>query len=163
MRTWDFLLDRWPPGQGGIKAMPRHPIQEIGFPPLARGRAGWLKDRILAVVAGGVPELRYHLGDPIRWRRRPGALPWWEARQRIGGRVTPEEFRRAVDELLAEGRLVEAWLERPDMRDGSHLLVMPGRLEALPLAVARSRGRADVLEREPWARSLRPGSADAPS
>lgn len=141
--------------------MSEHPISTLGSPPPARDRSAWLAGRILEVVAEGKPTYRYEDRRVLVGRRGAGALPRWEVRQIVGGRVTAGEFAAAVEALLAEGELIEAWLMRPDRRDASHLLVLPGRHEEFPRAVACARGRADVLAAEPWAASIASGSAGA--
>jgi hypothetical protein len=67
-----------------------------------------------------------------------------------GVRVSAADFAQAVEELLAEGKLIEVWLQQVDDRDASHLLMIPGLSEALRRPVARARGTPEVLEAEPW-------------
>jgi len=115
-------------------------------------------------VGAGVPRLSpgsdgvygYH----GLWWHRPGALPWWEARQRVGGRVGVPAFRGAVDGLIGRGRLIEVWLAAAGRRAPGHALVLPGHAEALPRGVVRARGRGDVLAREPWAAALGAAGTD---
>ncbi len=141
--------------------MSEQQISTLGSPPPARDRSAWLAGRILAVVAEGMPCYHFERGRMIPGRRGVGALQRWVVRQGVGGRVSSGEFAAAVESLLAGGRLLEVWLERPDRRVASHLLVLPGRSAELPRTVACARGLADVLAAEPWARSIAAESAGA--
>jgi hypothetical protein len=86
--------------------------------------------------------------------------PWWQLRQRLGGRVDADAFRAAVDRLIAGGELLEVWLARPDRRDAAHVLLLPGHSAALSRPVARARGNPEALRREPWWHELAgPGSS----
>src|SRR5205823_3542415 len=100
-----------------------------------------LRQRIIEAIR--VPRFRRGSGEGS-W----GWRPWWSVRQAIGGRVRTEAFRRAVEELLAQGALVEAWLEARDQRARPHVLLLPGALGELDRAVCEVRGREDVLRRE---------------
>jgi hypothetical protein len=124
-------------------------IATIGAPAERLSRPEAIKARILRVVAAGGcwPGWR---GEPDRWRHLPGTLPWWEVRQRLGGRVSASDFAGAVEDLLAEGRLIEVWLQQVDDRDAPHLLMLPGRSGGLKRPVARARGDPVVLTAEPW-------------
>jgi hypothetical protein len=112
-----------------------------------RGRG--LRSRILELVRAGVPR-RHGDARGEGWWHRPGALPWSETRQRVGGRVKAAEFTAAVEDLMAEGNLIEVWLRMAGRRAPSHVLLLPDHPEALRHPVARARGLAEVLEEEPW-------------
>jgi len=124
-------------------------IATIGPPPQRPTRAELVRAGILRVIAAGVCWPGF-LGYPDRWPARPGAMPWWTVRQRVGGRVSAADFAAAVEGLLAEGRLIEVWLERRDGRSIPHLLMIPGCSEALSRPVAQARGKPEVLAAEPW-------------
>jgi hypothetical protein len=133
--------------------MPMQEILTLGAPPSAPGRPEWLQGRLVRVVADGV-SYRTFWPEGIAWRHRPGIMPWWAARQLVGGRVSAAEFRAAVETLLSEGRLIEVRLARGDGRDAPHLLIVPRRVKELPREVAQVRGLRRVLEAESWARAL---------
>ena len=125
-------------------------------------RAVWLRLRIIRLIDAGVPRMEF-VGDFLTggervqtgWEQAPGSCAWWALRQHLGGRVTAAEFADAIDALIAEGLLIEVWLAPPDRRQTPHCLLLPGRSEGLRHPVARARGRADVLSREPWHGALR--------
>src|SRR5689334_1180043 len=115
-------------GQGRFKAPPRQPeIVEIGAPPVPADRAARLRARVLEVVRVGIP--RYGWPDTTRqvgWFKHPGAAPWHDLRQRVGGRVRGDEFRGAVESLLASGELLELWLAPRGAGSAGHVLIIPG-------------------------------------
>lgn len=80
-------------------------------------------------------------GEP----RRTGSVCWWELRHQLGGRVKVATFRPVLEELMAEGRLVEVWLDGPYGRQAPHALVLVEAVRFLRYPVAQARGRADVL------------------
>src|SRR5438270_13856729 len=92
-----------------------------------------LKSRILEIVASG---------SQLPWSRvpGPGCVPWWEARQRVGGKFAQADFVAAVGELLAEGRLIEGWLQVRGRTTTSHVLLMPGRSEAMIYPIRQAKG-----------------------
>lgn len=119
------------------------------------------------VTLGGLPQrpdpatnLRRRILEALRaggtWSQDgvPGARPWWALRQAVGGRVDAATFAQAVEDLMAEGKVVEVWLRVPDRREPPHLLLLPGSRVPLRYPVARARGRPEVLAREPWANEL---------
>lgn len=78
-------------------------------------------------------------GDAIRW-------PWWALRQALGGYVRSQQVRAAVEELIAEGRLLEVWDTSRGRRQPRHTLV---RREFWARhswrRISRIRGRGDTL------------------
>lgn len=150
-------IGKAPPGQQqGMRKTPK--IVTVGAPPVPEDEGERLRARILDVARSGVPR---HSWDPERgwchkgeWLVRLGGWPWWEMRQRVGGRVPEAAFRAAVDELLARGQLLEVWLKPRGRRTPDHILLVPGGGAELPRPVAQARGRSDVLAREPWAGRL---------
>jgi hypothetical protein len=56
-----------------------------------------------------------------------GRLPWRIVRQQLGGVVKAHTFRRLVDELVADGRLIELWHTDGLRRVLRHSLVLPSR------------------------------------
>jgi hypothetical protein len=125
-------------------------------------RPEWLRGRIIRLIEAGVPRMEYVGGFAVGrervqmgWEQAPGSHAWWALRQRLGGRVTAAEFADAIDALIAEGLLIEVWLTPPARRQTPHCLLLPGRSDGLRHPVARARGRADVLSREPWHGALR--------
>ena len=116
-----------PPGVVTVGELPRY------------DRSAWLRARIVGLIdAGGT------------WRQPAGAESLWSIRQRVGGRVGTPEFRRAVEELLAAGTLIEAWLQPSGAKEPGHVLLIPGRSDALKSPVVKARGRLEVMDREPW-------------
>jgi len=112
-----------------------------------------LRARILDLVSKGVPRAPCdERGDG--WWQRPGAMLRWEARVRVGDRVPAEAFGRAVEGLIEDGLVIEAWLEPVGRRTPSRVLVLPGRSDALRGRVIRARARPEVLAGEPWAAAL---------
>jgi len=79
-------------------------------------------------------------------RKRKGVVRWWELRQNLGGAYSTEVVRGVVDELIAQGELLEAWFQPPARHDPHHWLVLPHALDLLP-GVHKIRGRRDVVER----------------
>jgi hypothetical protein len=126
-------------------------ISIIGAPPPRPSRAESVKAALLRAVAAGL------CWSDDRWQYPPGTLPWWEARIRLGGRVPAAAFAGAVEDLLAEGKLIEVWLERSGGRDAPHLLMIPGKSSALKRPVAQARGQPEVLAAEPWYAGLSGG------
>ena len=128
-------------------------IITIGEIPTPDDRMTWIRSRVLELLARGVPR---HPGDDRGdgWWHRPGALPWWEVRTRIGGRVVAAAFAEAVEGLIGDGLVIEAWLAAHGRQTPSHVLMLPGRSGALKRPVVRARGHAGVLANEPWARDL---------
>lgn len=104
------------------------------------------RSRLLSVVEQGEPP-----------RYGPGACRWSEARRRLGGGWVPSRvFQQVVDELVAEGALVECWLHpgyHPPSR-APHVLLLPYFSGPLPAPVVRARGREDVLRKCPATRYL---------
>lgn len=142
--------------QGSIKAAPQTPVVvTLGAPPTPEDDRERLKKRIIGLLRAGVPRL-YRAEERGPWLTPPGACAWWEMRQRVGGRTARADFRAAVDDLLAEGRLIEVWLALPGRRTPAHALLLPGASAALRHPVAQARGRSDVLAGEPWAAALGP-------
>jgi hypothetical protein len=126
-------------------------IAIIGTRPPRPSRPEVIKAAILRAVAAGL------CWSGNRWRHLPGTLPWWELRIRIGGRVSADAFAQAIEDLLAEGQLIEVWLARADGRDAPHLLMLPGKSSALKRPVAQARGKPEVLAAEPWYAGLSGG------
>lgn len=139
--------------QGLGKATPRRrEIVEIRSPG-NHDRGRWLQDRIVALIRAGLP--RFTEDDRAKvWWHRPGALPWWEVRQRIGGRIRTEVFAEAIENLLAEGSLIEVWTKMLGARPDGHILMLPGHSDALRWPVVRARALREVLEQESWAQRL---------
>ncbi len=125
----------------------------IGAIPTPDDATTWLRSRVLDLLARGVPrEPRDGRGDG--WWHRPGALPWWELRTRVGGRVDAATFSGVAEGLIADGLVIEAWLTTPGRRAPSHVLLLPGHSAALKYPVVRARGHAALLAGEPWAPAL---------
>jgi len=90
------------------------------------------------------------LGTYSRSDQRPRPWSWWQVRHRLGGVVDTEAFRAIVQELLAEGLLVDVVEETGDRRMPRHLLVLVARWTLYDWASARIiavEGREDVLRR----------------
>jgi hypothetical protein len=129
------------------------PIITIGEIPTPADSTTRLRARILELLARGVPRSSWDdRGDG--WWYRPGALPWWEVRTRVGGRVAGVMFVEAVEGLIGDGLVIEAWLAARGRRTPSHVLLLPGHSDVLNSAVVRARGRAGVLANEPWSAAL---------
>jgi hypothetical protein len=112
-----------------------------------------VRSRVLELLSRGVPrEPSDDRGDG--WWHRPGALPWWELRTRVGGRVASTTFAGAVEGLIADGRVIEVWLAAHGRRTPSHVLLLPGHSGALKGRVVRARGHEGVIAGEPWASAL---------
>jgi hypothetical protein len=82
--------------------------------------------------------------------QRPKVWPFWYLRHILGGAVATEQFRRVVDELLAEGTALELTQETGVRRTPKHLLVLVARWEDYnfdPVTLLTVRGQPDVLER----------------
>ena len=128
-------------------------IITVGEIPTPDDTATWLRSRVLELLARGVPRVPSDdRGDG--WWHRPGALPWWELRTRVGGRVDTATFAGIAEGLIAEGLVIEAWLVARGRRTPSHVLLLPGHSGALKDPVVCARGNAGVLANEPWAAAL---------
>ena len=137
-------------------------IITIGEIPTPDDRRTWIRSRVLEILARGIPrDPGDDRGDG--WWHRPGALPWWEVRTRIGGRVAAAAFAAAVEGMIADGLVIEAWLAARGRQVPSHVLMLPGHSRTLKSPVVRARGHASVLAEEPWAEGLgRPARPDLP-
>jgi hypothetical protein len=136
-----------------MTALPKN-VKTIGILECKRAHAITC-NRILEILRKGEPRTswdadRHRWALQGEWFHRPGAMPWWAVRQRLGGRVRARAFRFCVDTLLSEGQLIEVWLDAPTRHVPPHSLLLPGHSEALSYPVARAAGREDVLAREPW-------------
>lgn len=134
-------MDRPIKGPSGV----RQGIVTLGGPPQRPDPGAKLRQRILeALETGG------------SWSQDgvPGARPWWAVRKAVGGRVNAVTFAQAVEELIAEGKVIEVWLSMPDRREPPHLLVLPSFRVVLRYPVARARGRPEVLALAPWSKEL---------
>lgn len=143
--------------QGASKATASGGLIEVGNHPTPPDPHARLIARIMDLIARGKRWGYEDAGRPDpehQWWIWPGVCPWWEARQGIGGRTPSERFRRAVDDLLTEGRLIEVWLVQRDDRTAPHLLMIPGHSAALRRPVARARGNPKAIRREPWGPAL---------
>jgi hypothetical protein len=109
-----------------------------GALPVIPGERERLKGRILRML----PARGYRWLNP---EASGGVCNWAYIRQDLGGRVPAEEFRSLVEELLAEGRLVEVWLREETARKAPHLLALPESVPHLRRPVAVARGRAELL------------------
>jgi hypothetical protein len=78
----------------------------------------------------------------------PGWIPWYRARQRAGGKWSGEQFRGAVDRLISEGLLIEAWLFRKRGIPPRHILRLAGLSDPWPATPIKLRGIQRVLEAE---------------
>src|SRR5205823_4119120 len=112
--------------QGKIKANSRQSqtapaIVSVGAMPAPPTAVDHLKARILAIVAAGEPRFAH-----CSFHHAPGVMPWWDVRQRVGGKFARRDFVAAVEALLAEGRLIEAWLRPRGRATPSHVLIRPG-------------------------------------
>jgi hypothetical protein len=138
--------------QGKAKAVPSRQKIVIEGTLGPRDQASLVLTRVVRVIASGV-----RLGP---WWGFPGAVPWWLVRRQLGGRVGAQQFRTAVDVLLAAGRVIEVWLEPLGLKDPSHVLLLPKCSGALRRPIAMARGRADVLRAEPWFARLEARAAE---
>jgi hypothetical protein len=137
------------------------PVVTIGNIPTPDNTKTWVRKRVLELLAKGIPRHSFDdRGDG--WWHRPGALPWWELRTRVGGRVDAATFAEVAEGLIADGLVIEAWLAAPGRRTPSHVLLLPGQSSALKEPVVQARGHAGVLANEPWASALTPESPPWP-
>lgn len=126
----------------------------IGNLPARRAQDALIRHRLFRAVWYGQPgPLRFGRPQQVENGMQRGVLRWSECRRALGGRVDAAAFRRAVDELVAAGRLIEVWM-RARNRMISHGLLIPGFSSALPYPVCMARGREDVMAREVWAEGL---------
>ena len=112
-------------------------VVELGDFPPRPAKESWAKQRILDVVARGEPP-----------RYPPGAQRYQQTRRGVGGGWVPSRlFRRLVDELVEEGRLLECWLDPGlyDERYAPHVLIRPDMTPGpLQTRVVRARGRESI-------------------
>ncbi len=94
----------------------------------------------------------YHLADTPRLGRcyflSADRWSWAALRQIIGGRVRAAHFRRLVDELIAEGKVVEVWEAKVDGWSWrhQHVLVLAERFHTIAwYRLVEVVGREDVL------------------
>jgi hypothetical protein len=118
-------------------------VIEVGTMPEPIGPVAHIKSRILTIL--GQPWAPYgQLLDP------PGSMSWHQVRVRIGGKFRQADFVAAVGQLLAEGEIIEVWLQRRGRSSPAHLLMMPGCSDSLDYPIRKAKGRAEVLASEPW-------------
>jgi len=116
---------------------------------VARKQQGGDKDAI--IEKGRVPK-KPSAHEVLRRRvlefvgKKGGVVRWWELRQNLGGVYSTEAVREVVDELIAEGKLLEAWFQPPTRHEPHHWLVLPQALDLLP-GVHKIRRCAGVVER----------------
>lgn len=73
---------------------------------------------------------------------------WWILRGRIGGRVDAKTFRRLIDELEAEGKVIEVWEQRHPRRQAAHWVLSPKHFDKHDwIAIAKVIGREDIITR----------------
>ena len=87
---------------------------------------------------------RVNLGS---WRLPPGVASYSDARRHVGGSIATRDFRAGLEELLAEGSLLECWGTDETGRSWRHRLINPGR-RAEAGRIIQVRGRRDLVERE---------------
>lgn len=116
----------------------RTEIAEIGSVPPPPSPLEKAKRRVLEVVTRGT-------GDWACCNPVPGVATWWGVRRYLGGAYSRELVREAVEALLAEGKLLEAWWQDHTARKPRHWLVLPSSLTHLP-GVHKLRGRPELLQ-----------------
>ena len=71
---------------------------------------------------------------------------WWILRGRIGGRVCAETFRRLIDELEAEGEVIEVWEQRHPRRQAAHWVLCPKHFDKHQWThIVKAIGRKDII------------------
>ncbi len=128
----------------GGKSRPSPAVVRIVTPlPAEPSRDEVLKARMLYHLAD-TPRLgRYSFLSSDRWS-------WAALHQIIGGRVRAAHFRRLIDELIAEGKVVEVWEAKVDGWSWrhQHVLVLAERFHHIAwYRLVQVVGREDVLER----------------
>src|SRR6185437_5148390 len=93
-----------PRGRQGFKMSGS--ISIVGTIPTPDDETTWLRSRVLELLARGVPRQSFDDRDD-GWWHRPGALPWWEVRTRVGGRVDAATFAGVVEGLIDDGLVIE--------------------------------------------------------
>ena len=96
------------------------------------------RERIAQMLDRGA---KYQVDKQRRWR-------WWELRQHLGGAVDTVRFRRLVDELAAQGLLLEVFEVAGKRLPPRHMLVLTERWNLYKWGeLIEVRGREDVLRR----------------
>ena len=73
---------------------------------------------------------------------------WCRLRERIGGRVDAKMFRRLIDELEAEGKVIEVWEQRHPRRQAAHWVLSPKHFDKHDwIAIVKVIGREDIITR----------------
>ena len=73
---------------------------------------------------------------------------WCALRERIGGRVDAIMFRRLIDELEAEGEVIEVWEQRHPRRQAAHWVLCPKHFDKHDwIAIVKVIGREDIITR----------------
>ena len=81
------------------------------------------------------------MNNSYRWH-------WCRLRERIGGRVDAKMFRRLIDELEAEGEVVEVWEQTHPRRQAAHWVVSPKHFHKHDWEkVVKAKGHHSVLRR----------------
>ncbi len=149
--AWDDCSENW----GRYTAMGKalsiigrepEPGPQAPRPALSLIHSSGTRDGRVNPPRGRRPRLR--AGSPPCTQRHDPRWHWGELRQAIGGRVTSEDFRRSVDELLADGLIVEVYEATGDWRDHRHLLALPERWAEYQWGdLVEVRVREDILGR----------------
>ena len=73
---------------------------------------------------------------------------WWILRGRIGGRVDAKMFLRLIDELEAEGKVIEVWEQTHPRRQAAHWVLSPKHFHKHDWEkVVKAKGHHSVLAR----------------
>ncbi len=71
---------------------------------------------------------------------------WWVLRGRIGGRVDAKTFRRLIDELEAEGEVIEIFEQRHPRRQAAHWVLCPMHFDKHQWTdIVKVVGREDII------------------
>jgi hypothetical protein len=76
---------------------------------------------------------------------------WWEVRQEVGGNVKSEEFREAIERLLALGLVVECYMKSYGPEPTHRFMSAVASKFIDPATLISIRGRRDLIE--PYFRS----------
>lgn len=118
--------------------IPPPPIRTLTFPYTPPTRDQVLRDRVLDLLAGNQ---RWPRWGPAKWS-------WGNVRKHLGGRVKSAQFRGLIDDLLADGLIVEVReaAANGDWREPRHVLIRADRWhEARWNRVSSVTAREDVL------------------
>ena len=115
-------------------------IEDLGTVPSRPNLYEHMVNRIMKIVRDGIGS-----GDNYQYYIGPGIASWAGVRHRLGGRYKTDAVMAVIDDLLAEGKLLEVWWHDGSRRiEPKHWLILPECIEQLP-GIHRVRGKLELV------------------